>query len=63
MDRASLSGKMEENTKVHGSVESKVELVFTETQVVFDARARGWMANVKNGSKAVQSDKMYVSQF
>ena len=56
MDKASLFGKMDVNTRVHGSEESKVELVITEIRVVFVAKAHGLTASVKNGLKVVQSE-------
>ena len=56
MDKASLFGKMDANTRVHGSEESKVELVITEIRVVFVAKAHGLTENVKNGLKVVQNE-------
>ena len=49
MDRASLFGKMAENTMVVGCVESKVELAITEIPMVTDAKACGSMASAKIG--------------
>jgi hypothetical protein len=54
MERADSFGKMEENMRVVGFMENRVEWATTATIMDLREKACGWMARDKNGSSDFQ---------
>ena len=63
MEKASLSGKMVESTKVAGSEANSLALATTRTIMERGRKESGWMENVKNGSILEQSKMTGLNEY